>query len=258
MKIRNGFVSNSSSSSFIIGIAKVADEKALKKILKKVPKEDKADYVFGTYDEVLNSHLVSRVYRHITKYDSDTQKFKTEDAIEKIMIEAPVNSFQSVAVENDGPISYINKNEILIAKQDKKGRIYWHRKNPVKWFAICSGNDEGDGGDSPFYRYNKWQKFLTFCIQPINWMSRNILYPIIKVLNKIFKKEWFYPSIYITPKSGYDKVKDHTFFKKEWQREIVKAFEDADDTYGTLYQNNGIFSDEYGCHSYKIGADRNG
>ena len=32
MKIRNGFVSNSSSSSFIIGIAKVADEKRLKQI----------------------------------------------------------------------------------------------------------------------------------------------------------------------------------------------------------------------------------
>ena len=40
MKIRNGFVSNSSSSSFIIGIAKVANERKLKEILEQLYKSD--------------------------------------------------------------------------------------------------------------------------------------------------------------------------------------------------------------------------
>jgi len=44
MKIRNGFVSNSSSSSFIVAVAKVADKKKLNAWLKTL-KVDKYDYM---------------------------------------------------------------------------------------------------------------------------------------------------------------------------------------------------------------------
>lgn len=255
MKIRNGFVSNSSSSSFIIGIAKVADEKRLKQILKKVPKEDKANYVVGTFDEIAQSPLISRLYRLTTKFDSKTGKFNTKDRLNKIVIEAPVNTCETVAIEANG----WNQNELVKYVKDKNGDV-WAKstKKPALWFAVCVGNDEGDGGpDSPFYQWTFWQKVQYYLIAiPLNWMSRYLLYPIIKVLNKIFKKNWFYPYMIITAKSGYEKVKDHKFFKKEWQREIVKAFEEAEKS--GRYMNEGIFSDEYECHTYKIGAERNG
>lgn len=258
MKTRNGFVSNSSSSSFIIGIAKVADEKRLKQILKKVPKAYRYEYVLGTFDEIQNSDLMSRVCRHITTFDSKTKTAKTENRVERIMVEAPVNDCIVVSVDTNN----WNRDIVTKYRTDKKGDV-WAKDIPAKWFAICVGNDEGDGGDSPFYQWTKWQSFkYRFVAQPINWMSRNLLYPIIKILNKIFKKNWFYPYIIIGPKSGYDKVKDHTFFKEEWQREIVKAFEEADGVskYHVIgrYNNAGIFSDEYGCYTYKIGACRNG
>ena len=256
MKIRNGFVSNSSSSSFIIGIAKVADEKRLKQILKKVPKEDKADYMVGTFEEIAQSPIIGRLYRLTTKFDSKTKKCNTKDRLNKIVIEAPVNTCETVSIEADDQ----NQNELVKYIRDENGDV-WAKssKKPALWFAICSGNDEGDGGpDSPFYQYTKLQKLMQNLIfSPLNWMSRWLLYPVIKILNKIFKKNWFYPYYYISPKSGYNKVKDHTFFKKEWQKEIVKAFEDAENS-SVRYPNEGIFSDDYGCHTYKIGAERNG
>ena len=78
-----------------------------------------------------------------------------------------------------------------------------------------------------------------------------------KINNLLFNKNWFYPYVTITAKSGYNKVKNHKFFKKEWQREIVKAFEEAENS-TIRYPNEGTFSDDYGCHTYKIGAERNG
>lgn len=245
MKIRNGFVSNSSSSSFIIGIAKVANEQKLKEILKKVPKEDKDSYVLGTFEEVTNSPLINKVI-----INHNNPSFKRE----KFSIEAPVNSSDTIYISSNP----FNKDTCTLLKTDKKGKRYFVTKK-AKWFAVCSGNDEGDGGpDSPFYQYTRLQKLMqNFIFSPLNWMSRWLLYPVIKILNKIFKKNWFYPYYYISPKSGYDKVKDHTFFKKEWQREIVKAFEDAENS-SIRYPNEGIFSDDYGCHTYKIGAERNG
>ena len=251
MKVRNGFVSNSSSSSFIIGIAKVADEKRLKQILKKVPKANRYEYVLGTFVEIQNSPIMSRVCRHITTFDSETKASKTTDRVEKIMVEAPVNDCIVATVDIDD----WKRDTVTTYKIDKKGDI-WAKEKPAKWFAICVGNDEGDGADSPFYQWSKWDSFkFNFIARPLNWMSRNLLYPIIKVLNKILKKNWYYPYMIISPKSGYDKVKDHTFFKEEWQREIVEAFEESDNF---SRFNEGIFSDEYGCHTYKIGACRNG
>lgn len=255
MKIRNGFVSNSSSSSFIIGIAKVADERRLKQILKKVPKEDKANYMVGTFDEIAKSSIVGRLYRLTTKFDSKTKKLDTKDRLNKIVIEAPVNTCETVSVE----VNSWDQDTLTKYIKDENGEV-WAKtsKKPALWFAICSGNDEGDGGpDSPFYKWSKLQYVEYYCIaKPLNWMSRCLLYPIIKVLNKIFKKNWFYPYLTITPKSGYNKVKNYKFFKKEWQREIVKAFEETDKC--GRYPNEGILSDDYGCHTYKIGAERNG
>lgn len=240
MKIRNGFVSNSSSSSFIIGIAKVTNERKLKEILKKVPKEDKDSYVLGTFEEVTNSPLINKVI-----INHNNPSFKRE----KFSIEAPVNSSDTIYISSNP----FNKDTCTLLKTDKKGRRYFITKK-AKWFAICVGNNEGDGGDSPFYKYTNWQWFLSYCIMPINWMSRNLLYPIIKILNKIFKKNWFYPYLYITAKSGYNKVKNYKFFKYNWQQEIVKAFENS--TSYTL--EDKIFSDEFDSCTYKIGADRNG
>lgn len=253
MKVRNGFVSNSSSSSFIIGIAKVADEKKLNKIIKKIPDVCRYEYVYGTFEEIQNSNLMSRVSRHITTFNSKTKKSKTEDRVERIMVEAPINDCEVVTIDT----GVWDKDVVKHYQQNKKGDVFV-KETPAKWFAVCIGNDEGDGGpDSPFYQWTKWQSFEYYCVaRPINWMSRNLLYPVIKLLNKILKKNWFYPYMIVSPKSGYDKVKDHTFFKKEWQKEIVKAFEEADNC--GRYNNQGIFSDDYGCHTYKIGAGRNG
>lgn len=252
MKVRNGFVSNSSSSSFIIGIAKVADEKRLKEILKKVPKEDKYDYVLGTFDEVANSTLTSRSYRLMTLTNPKTGKKKTQDKLNRIVVEAPVNTCETISVN----YGIWDSDTVTVPKFDKNGEIYFYTKK-AKWFAVCVGNDEGDGGDSPFYHWSNWDWFKYYYIaKPLNWMSKVFLYPFIKLLNKIFDKNWFYPYMIITAKSGYDKVKDHKFFKKEWQREIVKAFEEAEESFGN--SNTGIFSDDYGSHTYKIGAERNG
>ena len=239
MKIRNGFVSNSSSSSFIIGLSKVADEKKLKNILKKVPESEKYSYKLGTFDEILKSSLVSKIYDN-------------NNVLRKILVFAPVNSGESISIDVD-LLSCCEKDTIIKQVKNKKGNIVL-KKSKALWFVICLGNDEGDGLDSPFYRYTKFQNFLYYMIvNPLNTLSKKLLYPIIKLLNKVFNKNWFYPYISIYPKSGYDKVKNYKFFKEEWQREIVKAFEDR----YKCYYNSGIFSDDYGT-VYKIGADRNG
>ena len=53
MKVRQGFVSNSSSSSFIIGIAKIEDEQKLEEYLKKNKIEkDSEDLIIETFNDI--------------------------------------------------------------------------------------------------------------------------------------------------------------------------------------------------------------
>jgi len=88
MKIRNGFVSNSSSSSFIIGIARVSDEEKLNKYIKdnNISNVDivDLDYIKKAWDLNIrnNSILLESFMTDVTtKMISDEDKFIILDYI---------------------------------------------------------------------------------------------------------------------------------------------------------------------------------
>jgi hypothetical protein len=62
MKIRSGFVSNSSSSSYIIGVGKVVDREKLESYLKE-HKIDKSDYEIVTTRELVDSTSWKYIFR---------------------------------------------------------------------------------------------------------------------------------------------------------------------------------------------------
>ena len=73
MKIRNGFVSNSSSSSFIIGFSKGSTKKDIEKILK-----DKMRIGEGSILEGVSSNIISTIIKNMEKIKNIKKYIKEE------------------------------------------------------------------------------------------------------------------------------------------------------------------------------------
>ena len=69
MKIRNGFVSNSSSASFIIGVGKVIDEDTIVNFCK----QNNIRYTIRTVKEILEYH---KSIRHLRGGEATKIKYK--------------------------------------------------------------------------------------------------------------------------------------------------------------------------------------
>jgi hypothetical protein len=80
MKIRNGFVSNSSSSSFILALPKGTTEENIKEMMLSKMQVPKTSIIFGMAEEmaVCFADSVDRPL-DIDKEIKDTQKYKEED-----------------------------------------------------------------------------------------------------------------------------------------------------------------------------------
>lgn len=111
MKIRNGFVSNSSSSSFMIGIGIIEDEKKLEKYLK----ENNLELGTSRWDDKLHVNTIAELQEIAKERYSEVG---ASDVV--IYLNAPVNSSPSVSLD--------------IAKLDPSTKVLHY----------CTGNDEGD------------------------------------------------------------------------------------------------------------------
>lgn len=121
MKVRSGFVSNSSSSSFMGGIGVVIDF-------------DK----FEKWVEKLESIGLDKRYLVLTGLDSD-QNFDLSVDDEHLIVYLPVNSEPSVYLEKTN-IKKINNNKEVV--DQAKDALLERYDNNVVFFSI--GNDEGD------------------------------------------------------------------------------------------------------------------
>jgi len=125
MKIRNGFVSNSSSSSFIIGLAKVQDENKLRTILDKMP-DIKNDYFLGNYNDFISSE-----YKCYEINFSDG----------RISVEAPINNSFEISLD-------VNDEEKVFAfcvgNDEGDSEFYDLQKDELNYDKVTEDWFEGD------------------------------------------------------------------------------------------------------------------
>jgi len=140
MKIRNGFVSNSSSSSFMIGMGVVTDQKKLEKYLtdNKIVLDDKKNYSCE-----LKIATVSELRDKATEKWSGFSIDKDTDILELM---APINNYHAVMLG--------------LKKLQEDDKILY----------LYVGNDEGDGA---FYTSDNGWGDLDYDQVDINWFSEN-------------------------------------------------------------------------------------
>lgn len=123
MKIRSGFVSNSSSSSFMGGIGVVVDFEKFNKWIEKME----------------NLGVTSRDICTINPKNASDRDYSFQDEGNRWSILMPVNSEPSISV-NKSDVDKINNNKDV--QDQAKDALLDRQDNNIVYFII--GNDEGD------------------------------------------------------------------------------------------------------------------